>query len=164
MKTIGRRWALHRSIEPLESKGEIHGISICRGAPSVSHLLFADDSFLFCKATNTAYSYLRHIFHLYELASGQNINLDKSCVSFSSNMDITAQSTLANLLGVHRVDAHDHYLGLPTSVGRLKKRLVLSLSRIEFGKRPKVGKRNYLVMLVRRSCQKLLPKLFLLIL
>jgi hypothetical protein len=29
--------------------GTIHGMRICRGAPVVSHLLFADDCFLFCR-------------------------------------------------------------------------------------------------------------------
>lgn len=32
------------------ASGGIHGIQICRGAPSVSHLLFYDDCF-FCKAS-----------------------------------------------------------------------------------------------------------------
>ena len=34
-----------------ENDGKIHGASICRGAPKVSNLLFADDSLLFCRAT-----------------------------------------------------------------------------------------------------------------
>lgn len=29
-----------------EEEGRLHGIRICRGAPSVSHLLFADDSLI----------------------------------------------------------------------------------------------------------------------
>ena len=34
-----------------EGLGDIDGLKVCRRAPSVSHLLFADDSLLFFKAT-----------------------------------------------------------------------------------------------------------------
>ncbi|GAU48756.1 hypothetical protein TSUD_185510 [Trifolium subterraneum] len=32
-------------------RADLHGVRICRGAPEVSHLLFADDCFLFCRAS-----------------------------------------------------------------------------------------------------------------
>ncbi|PNX83667.1 ribonuclease H, partial [Trifolium pratense] len=44
-------------IHQVVGRGDIHGVRICRGAPAVSRLLFADDCFLFCRA-NVAESQL----------------------------------------------------------------------------------------------------------
>lgn len=44
----------------------IHGVSVCRGAPSISHLFFADDSFIFFKAELAECIALKEIFKLYE--------------------------------------------------------------------------------------------------
>ena len=33
-----------------EMEGHIQGVAICRNGPRVSHLFFADDSVLFCRA------------------------------------------------------------------------------------------------------------------
>jgi hypothetical protein len=32
------------------TRGDIHGVQICRGAPMMSHILFVDNCFLFCMA------------------------------------------------------------------------------------------------------------------
>ncbi|BFG37836.1 hypothetical protein CerSpe_241100 [Prunus speciosa] len=100
-----------------ECRRELQGITICRGAPSVSHLFFADDSFIFARANSANCYHLRHILELYERASGQKINCGKSTVAFSSNIPIDVQGTLAHQLGVNKVSHHDIYLGLPMVVG-----------------------------------------------
>jgi hypothetical protein len=64
-------------------RGEIHGIKICRGAPMMTHLLFADDCFLFCRANIAEASHLMSVLDTYSAASGHELNLSKSEVFFS---------------------------------------------------------------------------------
>ena len=72
-----------------ENDGKIHGASICRGAPKVSNLLFADDSLLFCRATQNEVEVISEVLQTYANASGQCINLEKSSVFFSSNTSVS---------------------------------------------------------------------------
>ncbi|PNX62048.1 ribonuclease H, partial [Trifolium pratense] len=56
-------------IHQVVGRGDVHGARICRGAPEVSHILFADDCFLFCRASVVEVNQLMSILHTYELAS-----------------------------------------------------------------------------------------------
>lgn len=42
---------LNGLIKRAEINGDIHGFSLCRRGPKLTHLLFADDSLLFYRAT-----------------------------------------------------------------------------------------------------------------
>jgi hypothetical protein len=108
-------------IKKSTAKGDIHGVKICRGAPSVSHLLFADDCFLFCRSNLQETQHLMNILNTYEKASGQEINLTKSEVFFSRNLSLPAQEDLAKIMGVRHVLGTGNYLGLPSMIGRKKK-------------------------------------------
>ncbi|KAL2933269.1 hypothetical protein RDABS01_016388 [Bienertia sinuspersici] len=103
------------------SEGDIHGYRVCRGAPRVSHLFFADDSLLFAKANSDECSKVADIISLYERASGQLVNLEKSEVCFSHGVSIDRRWEIIETLGVKEVEKHDRYLGLPTIIGRSKK-------------------------------------------
>ena len=47
-----------------EDEGLIHRVQVARNAPSVSHLLFADDSFLFCNAKINEVGEIKNILRI----------------------------------------------------------------------------------------------------
>ena len=65
-------------INQVVSRGEVHGIKVCRGAPEVTHLLFADDSLFFVKAVEHECLKMQNILTKYEQDSGEAINLQMS--------------------------------------------------------------------------------------
>ena len=104
----------------VEGEGQIHGVSICRSAPRISHLLFADDSLVFCQANREEVKVVKEMLQLYATTSGQCINLEKSSIYFSTNMGVDHKEWITNCLGVKEVDKFETYLGLPTLIGRSK--------------------------------------------
>ncbi|KAL8156575.1 hypothetical protein AgCh_001610 [Apium graveolens] len=81
--------------------GKIHGCQSNAHAPSVTHLLFADDSFLFFKASSEELNEVVSVLQKYEEQSGQAINFLKSGIFFSSNVRMDKQQEIKELLGVH---------------------------------------------------------------
>ncbi|KAK9689126.1 hypothetical protein RND81_09G036900 [Saponaria officinalis] len=101
----------------------LHGVRVASRSPMVSHLFFADDSIIFVKANWDEARAVMAILDVYEQASGQMLNLDKTTVSFSKGVHETVRSQITSILRVQEIDAQDRYLGLPTVVGRSKKRV-----------------------------------------
>ena len=99
---------------------KITGVSICRGAPKDTNLLFTDDSLLFYQATLREGEVVAEILQTYERASGQSINLENSSVFFSNNTTDTQKQQMLQILGVKEVVKFESYLGLPTLIGRDK--------------------------------------------
>jgi hypothetical protein len=64
-------------IRQAERNGSLLGVKVCRNAPIVSHLLFADDCFLFCRADSVEATILKNILITYAEASGQLVNFQK---------------------------------------------------------------------------------------
>ncbi|KAL0006567.1 hypothetical protein SO802_008069 [Lithocarpus litseifolius] len=103
-----------------EIDGTLYGVSICRDAPKITNLLFADDSLIFCRNSPAEIQTIREILQVYANASGQCINLEKSSVFFSSNTTGRQKQEALEILGVKEVSRFDSYLGLPTLIGRAK--------------------------------------------
>lgn len=98
----------------------IHEIKICRRAPIVSHMLFADDSYLYCKANMLDAMKLLELLSTYELASGHRVNKDKSSVFFSSNVIQYNRWNICQALQMMEANEQSKYLGLPNILGRSK--------------------------------------------
>jgi hypothetical protein len=105
-------------IRDAEERRLISGVRICRGAPSVSHLLFADDCFLFFNAEESQAQVMKSILTIYEKASGQAISLPKSEIYCSRNVPEPLKQHITAILGVRAVLGTGKYLGLPSMIGR----------------------------------------------
>lgn len=104
-------------LQKQEAQGNIHGIRVARGAPSVSHLFFTDDSLLFFKATNFEAQEVKKCLMLYCNASGQLVNFDKSNIMFSANTGSEMCNHVAGVFGVRQTNDFSRYLGLPSFFG-----------------------------------------------
>ncbi|XP_074327890.1 uncharacterized protein LOC141665806 [Apium graveolens] len=114
---------LSLSLSRAVSANSIHGVKVSNSAPVISHLLFVDDSFLFFRASNHEAVVIKSLLDEYASHSGQSINYQKSRIFFSSNVKQDKQSEISSILGVSNDLQHSMYLGLPSLVGRSKKRV-----------------------------------------
>ncbi|XP_060960621.1 uncharacterized protein LOC133031198 [Cannabis sativa] len=101
-----------------EEKKWLHGCKVANGGPSVSHMLFADGSFLYCKATNGEMNRVLQLLRMFATAMGQRVNFGKSFVFFSTNTSSHLWQAICATLGIHEATEHSMYLRLPSTVGR----------------------------------------------
>ncbi|XP_062074996.1 uncharacterized protein LOC133779006 [Humulus lupulus] len=107
-------------INKYERRGRLKWCKVARGAPVVSQMLFADDSYLYCQATEGEVRNVLELLDSCEKASGQKINLDKSSVFFSTNSYQNSKNQICSVLGIAEVEVGSTYLGLPNMMGRNK--------------------------------------------
>ena len=102
-------------------QGHIKGYSLCRNSPRLTHLLFADDSLLFCRATLEECQRVLDILEVYGRYSSQQINQSKTAIFFSKSTSDDTRNQIKLALGVPEIIQYEKYLGLPSLVGRNKK-------------------------------------------
>ncbi|XP_060965400.1 uncharacterized protein LOC133034350 [Cannabis sativa] len=91
-------------LKKYEVDGKIHGCKVARRAPMISHMLFDDDSYVFCRANTWEADSIMELLHLYELASGQIVNIEKSSIFFSSNIETTMRIRYVGKKRIYEAD------------------------------------------------------------
>ena len=89
---------LQALFKKVDENGNIRGVSLCVASPCVSHLLFADDSLLFCRAIVEECGHVLDILKNYEETSGQKVNRDKTSLFFSKSIPNETKSSIKQAL------------------------------------------------------------------
>ncbi|KAL0361210.1 UNVERIFIED_CONTAM: putative mitochondrial protein [Sesamum radiatum] len=110
-----------------ERLGKLQGVAVCRQAPRVSHLLFADDTLIFYQATVEAASTILGVLDTFGRAAGQEINFEKSSVVFSKNTSSHLMDEIQRSLQIRMEGRHDLYLGFPSVVGKSRRSVFQSI-------------------------------------
>ncbi|KAG7960287.1 hypothetical protein I3843_10G116000 [Carya illinoinensis] len=100
--------ALSLLLKQADAQHHLRGVSVCHNAPRVSHLFFAGDSIMFCRASVSENEYIKNL----------QLNMGKTELLFSHNTEPTIQSAIKGVWGVQDVQHHTKYLGLPSFVGK----------------------------------------------
>jgi len=95
-------------------------MKVARACPTISHLLFADDSIFFCKVQKEECQTILRILEEYEAVSGQLINFDKSSIQFGHKIEESMRQELRSILGIQNLGGMRSYLGLPENLGGSK--------------------------------------------
>lgn len=92
---------LHALLDKAAREGLIQGISLCRNGPRLTHLFFADNSLLFCRASMQECNHIQAILSEFEAASGQKLNREKTTIFFPVKQPPppNTQENITNLLG-----------------------------------------------------------------
>ena len=106
---------LVRMLYKAEKAEQITGLQVARGAPSITHMLFADDSMFYCKVEVAELNQVIRIIEEYSLASGQRVNYQKSSVYFGKRVPAALKEEVMDKLGIRQEGGDGFYLGLPES-------------------------------------------------
>ena len=105
---------LSRMLDMTIGAGMLSGFAVSRNANDpllISHLLFADDTLIFCEADSDHIAHLRSILVWFEAISGLRVNLGKS--ELVQVGEVPFLEELADILGCQTSTLPMKYLGLP---------------------------------------------------
>lgn len=104
---------LSRILTRAELDGKLSGIKISRHSPRVTHLLYADDLVIYCKADIHEAETVIDCLNQFCAWTGQEINWHKSAVHYSKNVPPQLRRELGTVLGILECTHKGSYLGHP---------------------------------------------------
>lgn len=107
-------------LQEYERNNLLQGIQVARGEPRITHMFFADDTYIFCKAKEHEAEHVLDLLNTFERASGQKINENKSSTFFSRNTDQGIRNVICSMMKFQEAYAGTKYLGLLNIIGRNK--------------------------------------------
>lgn len=108
-------------MESAVETGILCGVKVSRKAPPITHCLSADDLLFFVKASINNCESLNSILKTYCQCSAQVINLDKSSLIFSKNVQEDLKISISNIFNIPILDKPGKNLGLPSDWGKSKR-------------------------------------------
>ncbi|XP_010518579.1 PREDICTED: uncharacterized protein LOC104793852 [Camelina sativa] len=116
--------ALVHIMNRAELEGRLTCLRLTPFIPSIQHLLFADDSLFLCRATFQECSEFLACLQLYGRTSGQEINFQKSTITFGKKMDPYMKRIVGLFTGIEQEEGTSKYLGLPECFSGSKRALL----------------------------------------
>lgn len=102
---------LSRLLTRAEVCGDLHGVKIGRCCPPVSHLLYADDVTILCRAEVAEARRLAGILQTFSDWSGQCVNWDKSLIHFRNHTEVGIRRAICSILHIPECNHKVTYLG-----------------------------------------------------
>lgn len=111
---------LSRMIKRAPEECNIEPFSHPRGAPLISHLLYADDIIIFTNGSRKSLRNIPDIFELYAQWPGQKLIVEKSSLHFSNYINLSQRRELLQETGLQKGSFPFRYFGVPVISSRMK--------------------------------------------
>jgi hypothetical protein len=109
---------LNSLLKKATEEGLVTGVPTFKRGLCISHLFFVDDSLLFCQSTIVQWDRLTAILRMYESASGQHLNNNKTALIFSKNTPLVDKEAILEISRIPATQRYDSYLVLLALAGK----------------------------------------------
>lgn len=104
---------LSRILARFESASKLSGVKISRTSSRITHLMYADDLVIYCKANTVEDLEVKRCLELYYSWTGQCIKWEKLEIHYSSNLGRQSRTEICRVLHMKECSHVGRYLGSP---------------------------------------------------